>query len=137
MPKSALPIEQLLAGHSFKEWTSRVVQELDRAVIRTLSCDFCGNSMQPLTAQFYRERIVAWQFLAVYDAFTFAPSTDHNLQRVKNCLWLRLMLLILVNSRWTALDVDAQTPLLICCKYGLHPVFYASVRGQSLSLIHI
>ncbi|EYC09942.1 hypothetical protein Y032_0058g2901 [Ancylostoma ceylanicum] len=70
--------------------------------------------MQPLTVQVYRERIVAWQYLAVYDVFTVTPSTDHNLQRVKTCLWLRLMLLILVKPR-------------------LHPVFYAFVRGQSSS----
>ncbi|EYC18038.1 hypothetical protein Y032_0028g1650 [Ancylostoma ceylanicum] len=40
------------------------------------------------------------------------------------------MLLILVNPRWTALDVDVQTPLLICYEDGLHPVFNASVRGR-------
>ncbi|EYC36099.1 hypothetical protein Y032_0934g3108 [Ancylostoma ceylanicum] len=75
-----------------------------------------------MTVQVYRERILAWQYVAVYDAFTAAPSTDHNLHRVKTCLWLRLMLLILVNSRWTALDVDVQTSLLICCEDGLYPV---------------
>ncbi|EYB91974.1 hypothetical protein Y032_0199g1644 [Ancylostoma ceylanicum] len=79
--------------------------------------------MQPLTVQVYRERIVEWQYLAVHDAFTVTPSTDHNFQRVKTCFWLRLMLLILVNPRWTALDVDVQTPLLICYEDGLHPVF--------------
>ncbi|EYC24250.1 hypothetical protein Y032_0014g2399 [Ancylostoma ceylanicum] len=68
--------------------------------------------MQQLAVQVYRERNVAWQYLAVYDAFKVAPSTDHDLQRVKTCLRLRLMLLIHVNSRWTALDVDVQTPLL-------------------------
>ncbi|EYC29978.1 hypothetical protein Y032_0005g2369 [Ancylostoma ceylanicum] len=40
------------------------------------------------------------------------------------------MLLILVNSKWTALDVDVQMPLVICCEDGLHPVFYASIRLQ-------
>ncbi|EYC25702.1 hypothetical protein Y032_0011g1342 [Ancylostoma ceylanicum] len=86
--------------------------------------------MQPLTVQVYRERIVAWQYLVVYDVFTVTPTTDHNIKRVKTCIWLRLLLLILVNPRWTALDVDVQTPLLIHCEDRLHPILYTSVRVQ-------
>ncbi|EYC03341.1 hypothetical protein Y032_0094g2703 [Ancylostoma ceylanicum] len=43
-----------------------------------------------------------WQHLAVY----VTTSTDHNLQRVKTCLWLRPMLFILVNPRLLSLNQD-------------------------------
>ncbi|EYC10870.1 hypothetical protein Y032_0053g2342 [Ancylostoma ceylanicum] len=85
--------------------------------------------MQPLTVQVYRERIVAWQYLALYDVFTVTPNTDHNLQSVKTCLWLLLSLLILVKPR--AVNREITTSCTAPQRSPQTRRYHAEVHGKS------